>query len=178
MARLQAHLAHGDTVALVSAAPLPPVAAIARHLGVPHAIGTRFATNAAGRYTGRVIPPPALDAHKWRLAQDYFAARGAPLDPAEGYAYADSITDLALLEAVAHPIAAFPDPALETVAHQRGWEILALNDTRTPFPEDYSPRMAAKPSPTRGGRLLPRAPTTLNPPRGEMNWGNCATPKG
>ncbi len=122
--RLRAHLEAGDTVALVSAAPQPLVAAIARHLLVPHAIGTRFAVR-DGRYTGKVIPPVALNEQKLALAQAHFAAQGMPFDLQGSYAYADSITDLALLEAVAHPVAVFPDDALRALALQRGWEIIA-----------------------------------------------------
>ncbi len=121
--RLRAHLENGDTVALVSAAPQPLVAAIARHLGVPHAVGTRFAVK-NGRYTGRVVPPVALDDQKLALAQAHFAAQGTPLRLEDAAAYADSITDLALLEAVARPVAVHPDDALRAVAEQRGWEIV------------------------------------------------------
>ena len=124
LARLQEHLQRGDTVILVSAAPQPLVAAIARHWGVPHAVGTRYAL-AAGRYTGRVIPPPVLNAQKRIQALAYLRSRGLPTDLHESWAYADSITDLALLEAAAHPVAVFPDKALRSVAEQRGWEIIA-----------------------------------------------------
>jgi len=123
-ARLQAHLAAGDTVALVSAAPRALVAAIARHVGVPHAVGTRFAVR-DGRYTGRVVPPVALSEQKLALARQYFTDQGLPFGLEESRAYADSITDLALLEAVAHPVAVFPDKALQRIAAARGWEIIA-----------------------------------------------------
>ncbi len=123
-ARLKEHLARGDTVVLVSAAPLPLVAAIARHLGVPHAVGTRFEI-VDGRYTGRVIPPPTLNKQKLIQARAYLRSHGLPADWIDSWAYADSITDLALLEAVTHPVAVFPDEALRQTAVQRGWEIIA-----------------------------------------------------
>ncbi len=122
-ARLEEHLERGDTVILVSAAPLPLVAAIARHLGVAHAVGTRFEV-VAGRYTGRVIPPPVLNEQKLVQAQAYLRSRSLPTDLTDSWAYADSITDLALLEAVAHPVAVFPDSALREIAQHRGWEVL------------------------------------------------------
>ena len=122
-ARLRAHLAAGDTVALVSAAPRPLVQAIARHVGAPHAIGTRFEVR-DGRYTGHVIPPVALSEQKLALARQYFAEHSLPFDLRESRAYADSITDLALLEAVAHPVAVFPDKALQRIAAARGWKII------------------------------------------------------
>ncbi len=122
-ARLEEHLQRGDTVVLVSAAPLPLVAAIARHLGVPHAVGTRFEI-VEGRYTGRVIPPPVLNEQKLVQAKAYLRAHNLSTDLTDSWAYADSITDLALLEAVAHPVAVHPDDALRAVAEQRGWEIV------------------------------------------------------
>ena len=121
--RLQAHLEAGDVVALVSAAPLPIVAAVAEHWGVPHAVGTRFEQR-NGRYTGRVMPPVALDAQKLGLARAHFERLGIPFDLGNSWAYADSITDLALLEAAAHPVAVFPDRALQAIAEQSGWEVL------------------------------------------------------
>ena len=38
--------------------------------------------------------------------------------------YTDSIHDLAVLEAVGHPVAVNPDPRLERVARRRGWPVL------------------------------------------------------
>ena len=123
LARLQAHLTAGDTVALVSAAPRPLTEAIAHHVGVPHAIGTRFEVR-DGHYTGRVVFPVALSEQKTALARQYFTTRGLSFDLQESRAYADSITDLALLESVAHPVAVFPDKALQRIATTRGWEII------------------------------------------------------
>ncbi len=124
LSRLHAHLEAGDVVTLVSAAPLPLVQAIARHLNVPHAVGTHFAVH-NGRYTGQVAPPVALAEQKLILARAHFTAQGLPFNLAGSRAYADSITDLPLLEAVERPTAVFPDEALHRVAIQRGWEIIA-----------------------------------------------------
>ena len=123
IARLKAHLERGDTVLLVSAAPQPLVEGIARHLGVAHSVGTRFEVR-NGRYTGKVIPPPALGKQKFVLARDYLAFHGLPTDFADAWAYADSITDLGILEEVGHPVAVYPDDALRSLAAERGWEIL------------------------------------------------------
>ena len=40
--------------------------------------------------------------------------------------YSDSANDLALLEAVDHPVATNPDLRLRAIAGQRGWRILDL----------------------------------------------------
>jgi len=46
------------------------------------------------------------------------------IDLAASYAYADSIYDLPLLEAVGHPVAVSPEERLASIARQRGWPIL------------------------------------------------------
>lgn len=40
------------------------------------------------------------------------------------YAYADSVTDLPLLEWASHPVAVYPDPKLAAHARDQEWEIL------------------------------------------------------
>ena len=50
---------------------------------------------------------------------DYAAAHG--FDPAEGVAYADSTSDLPLLEAVGFPVAVNPETRLAALARKRGW---------------------------------------------------------
>ena len=40
--------------------------------------------------------------------------------------YSDSTNDLALLEAVDHPVATNPDVRLRAIAAERGWRILDL----------------------------------------------------
>ena len=42
----------------------------------------------------------------------------------DSYAYADSLTDLPLLERVGHPVAVYPDAELAALAQSRGWEII------------------------------------------------------
>jgi len=43
----------------------------------------------------------------------------------QNYAYADSFTDLPLLERVGHPVAVYPDSQLTAHARSQGWEIMA-----------------------------------------------------
>jgi phosphoserine phosphatase len=42
----------------------------------------------------------------------------------ESYAYADSYTDLPLLERAGHAVAVYPDDELAAHARIRGWEIM------------------------------------------------------
>ncbi len=124
IARLKTHLARGDTVILISTAPEPLVRAIARHFGTPHGVGSRFAVQ-ENRFTGKPLRPLCLGEAKITCLSAYAQEVGIPLRWEESTAYADSITDLALLEASATPIAVHPDAALREIARRRGWEILS-----------------------------------------------------
>lgn len=75
-----------------------------------------------GRFTGRVIPPVCMGVEKERLARKWLHAHGIAIDFAASYAYADSISDLALLQMVGHPVAVHPDPQLATLAREKGWK--------------------------------------------------------
>lgn len=123
LARLQTHLADGVPVALVSGAPTPFVAELARMWGVAHAIGSPVEFR-DGRYTGRMTAPPCIDAQKAVYAQTYFAEQGISVDYTTSFAYADSYSDLGMFELVGRPVAVYPDRALMALAVQRNWEII------------------------------------------------------
>lgn len=122
LALLQKHREAGDLVLLVSSGPDALIRRIAQHLGAEHGIGTRF-EQANGRYTGRSQPPICIDAFKASLAKDYLKESGYEVDLAESYAYADSTSDLHLLEMAGHPVATYPDAGLRPIAIERGWRI-------------------------------------------------------
>lgn len=117
------HLAEDDLVMLVSSGPEPLISRLAEGMGVAYAVGTRLEVGPDGRYTGRSLPPVCIDIHKASLVQQRLASLGQEVDFSESFAYADSISDLGLLELVGHPVAVYPDPALRVMAVQRGWEI-------------------------------------------------------
>jgi HAD superfamily hydrolase (TIGR01490 family) len=52
------------------------------------------------------------------------AAYGDEADYTASYAYADSISDMPILELVGHPVAVAPDPGLKEVAAQRRWRVI------------------------------------------------------
>ena len=54
--------------------------------------------------------------------QTLLAKYGVDLDAS--YFYTDSISDLPLLERVAHPVAVNPDPRLWRLAARRGWKVV------------------------------------------------------
>lgn len=77
------------------------------------------------RSTGNLFGFPAFGDEKRRFVLEFLEQNEG--SPEECCFYSDSITDLPLLEAVAHPIAVNPDPRLFFVAKQRGWPILRFH---------------------------------------------------
>jgi alcohol-forming fatty acyl-CoA reductase len=78
-----------------------------------------LATTANGRYAGELTDVPPTGESRAQILFDYCDAKG--LDPAESVAYADSASDLPLLEAVGFPVAVNPETRLAAIARKRGW---------------------------------------------------------
>ncbi len=74
-----------------------------------------------GRLTGELLAvPPTGEARALLLAQ-YADANDLVLTDA--VAYADSASDLPMLESVGFPVAVNPEPKLATIARRRGWHV-------------------------------------------------------
>ena len=114
------HVAAGEPVWLVTAAPVEVATTLAARLGLTGALGT-VAESVDGVYTGRLIGDvlhgPAKAAAVARLA----AEQG--LDLARCSAYSDSSHDVPLLSMVGHANAINPDRALRLLARSRGWSV-------------------------------------------------------
>jgi HAD superfamily hydrolase (TIGR01490 family) len=74
-----------------------------------------------GRFTGRLEELPPIGEARAQLLADYAAAHG--LELAESVAYADSASDLAMLEVVGFPVAVNPETRLSAIARRRGWHV-------------------------------------------------------
>ncbi|AHY47180.1 HAD-SF-IB-hyp1: HAD hydrolase, family IB [Rubrobacter radiotolerans] len=74
-----------------------------------------------GVYTGELSGVPVAGDARARMLASY--ARRNDLDLSKSYAYADSISDFPMLEAVGYPVAVNPDGRLEKAARERGWQI-------------------------------------------------------
>ncbi|MBK5224939.1 MAG: HAD-IB family hydrolase, partial [Acidimicrobiia bacterium] len=72
-----------------------------------------------GRYTGELLRVPPTGEARAQAMADYAASEG--LDLAESVAYADSASDLPMLEAVGFPVAVNPETRLASLARKRGW---------------------------------------------------------
>jgi fatty acyl-CoA reductase len=66
------------------------------------------------------VAPPTGEARALIMA-DYAQAYGLELE--ESVAYADSASDLPMLEAVGHPVAVNPETKLASIARKRGWHV-------------------------------------------------------
>jgi fatty acyl-CoA reductase len=72
-----------------------------------------------GTYAGELTDVPPTGETRAQLLLDYCEAEG--LSMAESVAYADSTSDLPMLEAVGFPVAVNPETRLAALARKRGW---------------------------------------------------------
>jgi alcohol-forming fatty acyl-CoA reductase len=72
-----------------------------------------------GTYRGELLDVPPTGEARASAMADYAAANG--FDLAESVAYADSTSDLPMLEAVGFPVAVNPETRLAALARKRGW---------------------------------------------------------
>jgi HAD superfamily hydrolase (TIGR01490 family) len=122
LAHLREHQAAAHRVILVSGTLEPLLTVIGRGIDVQETVGTPLVVR-HGRYTGAVQLPVCQGEGKVLRLEAYSQSTIA-IPWEESYAYADSHTDLPLLERVGHPVAVYPDVPLAEEARQRGWEIL------------------------------------------------------
>jgi HAD superfamily hydrolase (TIGR01490 family) len=121
---IAAHRERGHDIVVVSASGAEIVQPIAEMIGATHTVATRMVAH-DGRYTGEVEFYCAGE-NKALAARELASQHGYELPCC--HAYADSIADLPLLEAVGHPTAVNPDRALRREALQRGWPVLTFSD--------------------------------------------------
>ena len=122
LVRLREHQAAGHRVILVSGTQSPLLAEIGRLWEVSETVGTPLVlTN--GRYDGRSERPACQGPGKVSRLKEHLERTG-PVDWGESFAYADSYTDIPLLEALGRPVAVYPDERLAACARSMRWEII------------------------------------------------------
>ncbi|HAP77973.1 MAG TPA: HAD-IB family hydrolase [Acidimicrobiaceae bacterium] len=72
-----------------------------------------------GTYSGNLSQVPPTGETRAQILADYCAAEGLKLE--ESIAYADSTSDLPMLECVGFPVAVNPETRLAAIARKRGW---------------------------------------------------------
>ncbi|MGH9243319.1 MAG: HAD-IB family hydrolase [Acidimicrobiales bacterium] len=78
-----------------------------------------LSAQADGTYSGELTAVPPTGEARAQELLDFAAAEG--LDLAESIAYADSSSDLPMLEVVGFPVAVNPETRLAAIARKRGW---------------------------------------------------------
>ena len=117
--RIREHRALGHRTVLITGA-LDFVIAPLRPL-FDDIVCARLSQDDSGRFTGELLAgPPTGEARTLAMA-DYAEAEGLRLE--EAVAYADSASDLPMLEAVGFPVAVNPEAKLATIARKRGWHV-------------------------------------------------------
>ena len=122
---LESHRQQGHELMIISATNLFVSEPIGAMLGVETVLATEPEI-VDGRYSGRFLGTPTYQQGKVVALSEWLDRHGGTL--AENYFYSDSLNDLALLEAVDHPVAVSPDDDLGAIARARGWKIIDLGN--------------------------------------------------
>ncbi len=128
-ALVEAHMAKGHTVAIVSAATPYQVGPIARDLGIKHIMCTRMEVQ-DGTFTGKIVEPACWGDGKAQAGLAF--ANENNIDLSQSYFYTDSHDDLPLLEIVGHPRPVNPDKDLTALAIENDWTVYRFNDMNRP----------------------------------------------
>ncbi|TDG15418.1 HAD-IB family hydrolase [Seongchinamella unica] len=139
-ALVNAHLARGHTVAIISSATPYQVAPAAEDLGIEHLLCTRLEV-VDGKFTGGVVKPTCFGQGKVDAAEDLAAQVGADLD--DGFFYSDSTDDQLLLERVGHPRALNPSDKLQRLAHKNNWPAARFGSRGRPSVSQFVRSIAA-----------------------------------
>jgi putative phosphoserine phosphatase/1-acylglycerol-3-phosphate O-acyltransferase len=128
-ALVNAHLARGHTVVMVSSATQYQVQHAAAELGIRHVLCNRLEA-VDGVLTGELIAPICYGEGKADAAME-FADRNE-IDLANSYFYSDGSEDIPFLQAVGHPRPTNPDEALQRWANDAGWPIRKFSSRGLP----------------------------------------------
>jgi alcohol-forming fatty acyl-CoA reductase len=139
MRRIREHKRAGHRVLLLTGALDVVVEPLAELLDVE--VDCAHLLVKEGRLTGDLQAPPPAGEARATLLEEYAESHGIVLS--ESFAYADSLSDLGMLDLVGTPVAVNPDARLSQVAGQRGWRVerwkMAPGNWRLPMPDPRSP---------------------------------------
>jgi HAD superfamily hydrolase (TIGR01490 family) len=118
--RIRQHRAAGQRTVLVTGAIRP----LTRSLQplFDHIEAADLATDEQGRCTGHLVASPLVGESRAAWLQHW--ARTHDVDLSRSFAYADSHSDLPLLQAVGNPVAVRPDVRLQKHAKKNRWPIV------------------------------------------------------
>jgi HAD superfamily hydrolase (TIGR01490 family) len=125
---LDAHIARGHEVWLITTSPIEVGRVIAKRLGATGALGT-VAEHEHGYYTGSLVGELLHGPAKARAALQLAEERGLDLD--NSFAYGDSFNDTYILSTVGFPCAINPERRLRRYAKRHGWPIRDFRGKRS-----------------------------------------------
>ena len=136
--RVREHRAAGHRTVLITGA-VTPLTRPLRPL-FDHIESARLAVDEHGRCTGHLASSPLVGESRAAWMRSHAAQHG--LDLSRSYGYADSHSDLPLLDAVGHPVAVRPDVSLYRHAKRQRWTVV---DWASPSPSVRSLNPAGGP---------------------------------
>ena len=139
-ALVEAHLARGHTVAIISSATPYQVEPAAADLGIEHVLCSHLEV-ADGKFTGSAVKPLCFGQGKVDAAEDLAKRNGCHLE--HSFFYSDSADDLLLLERVGYPRVLNPNGKLEKIAAQKGWPVARFGSRGRPGIGQYVRSVAA-----------------------------------
>ena len=119
-ALVQAHMARGHTVAIISSATPYQVEPVARDLGIEHVICSRYEVR-DGVFTGGIVRPLCFGQGKVDAAEQLASEHG--VDLGQSFFYSDSDDDIELLQRVGHPQPLNPNTRLTEISERQGWPV-------------------------------------------------------
>jgi putative phosphoserine phosphatase / 1-acylglycerol-3-phosphate O-acyltransferase len=118
---LDAFRAEGHLLVLSTTTPVDMITPFAEAMGFDDVIATRYETDDAGRYTGRLYEGFVWGTGKLRAVREWASEHDVDLD--DCHACSDSVFDVPLLASVGSPHAVNPDPSLMVIATARRWPV-------------------------------------------------------
>jgi HAD superfamily hydrolase (TIGR01490 family) len=117
--RAREHRARGDRILLVSGTLDFILAPLAAFLGAETVLCPSL-LHQNGAYRGEIAGRNVVGPVKAEVVAEYAQSHG--IDLSKSHAYADSLSDMSLLNQVGHAVVVNPAPRLLKTAEQRGWE--------------------------------------------------------
>jgi putative phosphoserine phosphatase/1-acylglycerol-3-phosphate O-acyltransferase len=139
-ALVDAHLAKGHTLAIISSATPYQVEPAAADLGIDNVLCTHLEVK-KGKFTGSVISPTCFGQGKVDAAEGLAKQNDCDLD--ESFFYSDSTDDLLLLERVGYPRALNPSSKLQRVAQKNRWPVASFGSRGRPSVTQFIRSVAA-----------------------------------
>jgi HAD superfamily phosphoserine phosphatase-like hydrolase len=115
--RIQEHRAAGHRTILITGAVETLTRPLRDYFDV--IVAAELATDDQGRCTGFLVTPPLVGESRAAWLKRYAALHG--VDLGRSFAYADSHSDLPMLQTVGHPVAVSPDIPLMRAAARNQW---------------------------------------------------------